>query len=52
MLNERPQQKCHEHEATGEKKFIQLDKDWKETETINIYLVEAMWETISFPLLL
>lgn len=34
------------------KKFIQLDKDWKETETINIYLVEAMWETISFPLLL
>lgn len=34
------------------KTFIQLDKDWKETETINIYLVEGMWETISFPLLL
>ena len=52
MLNEGPQQKSHQHYATGKKTFIQLDKDWKETETINIYLVEGMWETISFPLLL
>lgn len=57
MLNERPQQKCHQHyDYHWKKTFIQLDKDWKETETINIYiyiyLVEGIWETILFPLLI
>ena len=44
MLNERPQQKCHQHyDYRWKKTFIQLHKDWKETETINIYIYIYTW---------